>query len=49
LVLSRGCETRFLSTPGGRLLAPWRLKNQTATFFKPEHPMRSAFRVEPAS
>ena len=26
---------------------PWRLKNQTATFFKPEHPTRSAFRVEP--
>jgi hypothetical protein len=41
--------TRFLGSPGGRLPFPWRLKNQTATFFKPEHPMRSAFRVEPAS
>jgi hypothetical protein len=39
--------TRFLSTPGGRLPAPWRLKNQTATFYKPEHPTRSAFRIEP--
>ncbi len=39
--------TRFLSTPGGRLPAPWRLTNQTATFFKPENPTRSAFRVEP--
>ena len=41
--------TRFLSTPGGRLPSPWQLKNQTATFFKPEHPTRSAFRVEPLS
>jgi hypothetical protein len=41
--------TRFLGSPGGRLPFPWRLKNQTATFFKPEHPARSAFRVEPAS
>ncbi len=41
--------TRFLSTPGGRLPAPWRLKNQTATFYKPEHPTRSAFRVEPVN
>jgi hypothetical protein len=40
--------TRFLGSPGGRLPFPWRLKNQTATFFKPEHPTRSAFRVEPA-
>jgi hypothetical protein len=40
--------TRFLGSPGGRLPSPWRLKNQTATFFKPEHPARSAFRVEPA-
>lgn len=39
--------TRFLGSPGGRLPFPWRLKNQTATFFKPEHPTRSAFRVEP--
>jgi hypothetical protein len=41
--------TRFLGSPGGRLPFPWRLKNQTATFFKPEHPARSAFRVEPAA
>jgi hypothetical protein len=41
--------TRFLGSPGGRLPFPWRLKNQTATFFKPEHPTRSAFRVEPAA
>lgn len=40
--------TRFLSAPGGRLPMPWRLMNQTATFYKPEHPTRSAFRVEPA-
>jgi hypothetical protein len=39
--------TRFLSQPGGRLPFPWRLLNQTATFYKPEHPLRSAFRVEP--
>ena len=41
--------TRFLGSPGGRLPFPWRLKNQTATFFKPENPTRSAFRVEPAA
>jgi hypothetical protein len=41
--------TRFLGSPGGRLPFPWRLKNQTATFFKPEHPVRSSFRVEPAT
>ncbi len=39
--------TRFLGA-GGPLPAPWRLQNQTATFFKPQHPARSAFRVEPA-
>ncbi|HEU4392581.1 MAG TPA: hypothetical protein VFR04_02965 [Solirubrobacterales bacterium] len=39
--------TRFLGAPGARLPFPWRLKTQTATFFKPEHPLRSAFRVEP--
>ena len=39
--------TRFLSTPNGRLPAPWRVTSQTATFFKPENPTRSAFRVEP--
>jgi hypothetical protein len=38
--------TRLLASPGGRLPFPWRLRNQTATFFKPEHPVRSAFRVE---
>jgi hypothetical protein len=39
--------TRFLAQPGGTLPFPWRLLNQTATFFKPAHPLRSAFRVEP--
>lgn len=39
--------TRFLAAPGGTLPFPWRLKNQTATFYKPEHPTRSAFRIEP--
>lgn len=39
--------TRFLAAPGGTLPYPWRLKNQTATFFKPIHPERSAFRIEP--
>ncbi|HVY97705.1 MAG TPA: hypothetical protein VHA54_12160 [Solirubrobacterales bacterium] len=39
--------TRFLAQPGGILPFPWRLKNQTATFFKAQNPVRSAFRVEP--
>jgi hypothetical protein len=39
--------TRFLAQPNGTLPFPWRLKNQTATFYKQEHPVRSAFRVEP--
>lgn len=39
--------TRFLAAPGGTLPFPWRLKNQTATFYKVAHPVRSAFRVEP--
>jgi len=39
--------TRFLGAPGGRLPAPWRVRVQTATFFKPANPTRSAFRVEP--
>ncbi len=39
--------TRFLSQPGGRLPFPWKLKNQTATFYKSSNPVRSAFRVEP--
>lgn len=39
--------TRFLAQPEGRLPFPWRLRNQTATFFKRENPTRSAFRVEP--
>jgi hypothetical protein len=38
---------RFLGQPGGTLPFPWRLKNQTATFYKPENPARSSFRVEP--
>jgi hypothetical protein len=39
--------TRFLAAPGGTLPYPWRLLNQTATFYKPAHPQRSAFRIEP--
>lgn len=41
--------TRFLAAPGGTLPFPWRLLNQTATFYKPEHPQRSAFRIEPVN
>lgn len=41
--------TRFLAAPEGQLPFPWRVKTQTATFYKPAHPLRSAFRVEPAS
>ncbi|HEY3435854.1 MAG TPA: hypothetical protein VGK41_09405 [Solirubrobacterales bacterium] len=40
--------TRFLGAPGGMLPEPWQVKAQTATFFKPAHPLRSAFRVETA-
>jgi hypothetical protein len=40
--------TRFLGA-GGMLLAPWRTIAQTATFYKPANPQRSAFRVEPLS
>jgi hypothetical protein len=39
--------TRFLGAPGGTLPLPWRVKTQTATFYKPAHPLRSAFRIEP--
>lgn len=39
--------TRFLAAPGGTLPYPWRLLNQTATFYKAAHPERSAFRIEP--
>jgi hypothetical protein len=38
--------TRFLGA-GGRLPPPWKLINQTATFYKPSNPTRSAFRIEP--
>jgi hypothetical protein len=38
--------TRFLGA-GGMLPSPWKLTPQTATFYKPAHPQRSAFRVEP--
>lgn len=38
--------TRFLGQPGGRLPFPWRVANQTATFFKPAHPVRSSFRID---
>jgi hypothetical protein len=41
--------TRFLASPGGMLPAPWRVKTQTATFYKPANPLRSAFRLEPAN
>lgn len=41
--------TKFLGAPEGTLPFPWRVKTQTATFFKPENPTRSAFRVEPAN
>jgi hypothetical protein len=39
---------RFLGA-GGPLPAPWKLLNQTATFYKPSNPTRSAFRIEPLS
>jgi hypothetical protein len=39
--------TRFLAAPGGMLPSPWRVLTQTATFYKPSNPTRSAFRVEP--
>ncbi len=38
--------TRFLGQPGGRLPSPWQVKTQTATFYKPAHPVRSSFRIE---
>ncbi|MBS1881193.1 MAG: hypothetical protein JST31_16900 [Actinobacteria bacterium] len=38
--------TRFLSG-GSQLPFPWKLKNQTATFYKSSNPTRSAFRIEP--
>jgi hypothetical protein len=41
--------TRFLGSPGGALPDPWQVTAQTATFYKPAHPLRSAFRVEPAN
>ncbi|HSS41073.1 MAG TPA: hypothetical protein VLK37_00820 [Solirubrobacterales bacterium] len=41
--------TRFLGAPGGMLPDPWQVMTQTATFFKPAHPLRSAFRLEPAN
>jgi hypothetical protein len=41
--------TRFLAGPAGELPFPWRVTTQTATFFKPKNPVRSAFRVEPAN
>lgn len=41
--------TRFLGVPGGMLPDPWQVKTQTATFYKPAHPLRSAFRVESAN
>ncbi|MFT3863055.1 MAG: hypothetical protein QM729_02200 [Solirubrobacterales bacterium] len=40
--------TKFLGA-GGTLPNPWKLINQTATFYKPSNPTRSAFRIEPLS
>jgi hypothetical protein len=37
--------TKFLGA-GGTLPSPWKLENQTATFYKPSNPKRSAFRIE---
>jgi hypothetical protein len=37
---------RFLGA-GGPLPPPWKLVNQTATFYKPANPIGSAFRIEP--
>jgi hypothetical protein len=39
---------KFLGA-GGPLPQPWKLINQTATFYKPSNPTRSAFRIEPLS
>ncbi len=39
--------TRFLAAPNGTLPFPWRVLEQTATFYKPANPTRSAFRIEP--
>ncbi len=36
---------RFLGS-GGTLPSPWKLTNQTATFYKSSNPTRSAFRIE---
>lgn len=41
--------TKFLAAPNGTLPFPWRVSVQTATFFKPENPVRSAFRIEPVN
>jgi len=41
--------TRFLGAPGGALPDPWQVMTQTATFFKPAHPLRAAFQIEPAN
>jgi hypothetical protein len=38
--------TKFLGA-GGTLPPPWKLISQTATFYKPSNPTRSAFRIEP--
>ncbi|HVW47238.1 MAG TPA: hypothetical protein VHA76_09310 [Solirubrobacterales bacterium] len=37
--------TRFLGA-GRTLASPWKLANQTATFYKSSNPTRSAFRIE---
>lgn len=38
--------TKFLGA-GGTLPSPWKMINQTATFYKPSNTTRSAFRIEP--
>jgi hypothetical protein len=38
--------TRFLGT-GGPLPPPWKVINQTATFYRPAQPRGSSFRIEP--
>jgi hypothetical protein len=40
--------TKFLGA-GGVLPRPWKLLNQTATFYKSSNPRRSAFRIETVS
>jgi hypothetical protein len=45
----RRLAAAFSLALAGTLADPWQVKSQTAMFFKPAHPLRSAFRVEPAN